>query len=98
LLSDHPTIDLLKIDAQGYELSILDGADRILPRVQFVLLEIALIEVNEGCPILHEVLSYMQDRGFVAFDILELHRRPLDRALCQVDIFFCRWDAKLRAN
>lgn len=98
LLADQPIADLLKIDAQGYELSILDGADRILPRVQTVLLEIALIEVNEGSPILHDVLSYMHDRGFVAFDILEMHRRPLDRTLCQIDVFFCRQDAILRAD
>jgi FkbM family methyltransferase len=98
LLANHQAIDLLKIDAQGYELNILSGADKILPRVQAVLLEIALIEVNEGSPILHEVMSYMHDRNFVAFDILELHRRPLDRALSQVDVFFCRKDSELRAD
>jgi FkbM family methyltransferase len=98
ILSNHDAIDLLKIDAQGYELAILSGADKVLPRVHAALLEIALIEVNEGCPILHEVLSYMRDRDFVAYDILELHRRPLDRALFQVDVFFCRKDSALRAD
>ena len=98
LLADKPDVDLLKIDAQGYELSILDGAAKILPTVQAVLIETALIDVNEGSPILHEVVRYMHDRGFVAFDILEMHRRPLDHALCQIDILFCREDAAIRAN
>jgi FkbM family methyltransferase len=98
LLAGGPNLDFLKIDAQGYELSILNGADHVLSGVQAILLEVALIEVNEGSPILHEVLSYMNDRGFVAFDILEMHRRPLDRALCQIDVLFCRHDAKLRAD
>ena len=98
LLAGGPNIDFLKIDAQGYELSILDGADHILSGVQAVLLETALIEVNEGSPILHDVLTYMHERGFVAFDIIEMHRRPLDRALCQIDVLFCRQDAQIRAD
>ena len=61
-------------------------------------METALIEVNEGSPILHEVVRYMHDKGFVAFDVLEMHRRPLDRALCQIDILFCRENAAIRAN
>ena len=98
LLAEMPEVGLLKIDAQGYELSILDGAVKILPKVQAVLMEIALIEVNDGSPILHEVVRYMHDRGFVAFDVLEMHRRWLDRALCQIDILFCRKDAAIRSN
>jgi FkbM family methyltransferase len=98
LLADGPPVDFLKLDAQGYELSILDGANRVLENVHAVLLEVALIDVNEGSPILHDVLAYMHDRGFVAFDILEMHRRPLDRALCQIDVLFCREDAKFRSD
>jgi FkbM family methyltransferase len=98
ILADQEDIGLLKIDAQGYELAILSGADNVLPRVHAVLLEIALIDVNEGCPILHEVLSFMRARDFVAYDILEMHRRPSDRTLLQIDVFFCREGSKLRAD
>jgi hypothetical protein len=97
-LARHSTIDLLKIDAQGYELAILDGANNILPKVHAVLLEVALIEVNEGSPILHEIVSYMRERDFMALDVLELHRRPADRTLLQMDILFCRADSKLRED
>jgi FkbM family methyltransferase len=98
ILGAHEPADLLKIDAQGYELQILAGADKILLNVQAVILEVSLIEVNQSCPLLHEVISYMYERGFVAYDILELHRRPLDGALFQVDIFFSRQDSKLRQD
>jgi FkbM family methyltransferase len=94
----HEPVDLLKIDAQGYELQILAGGERTLQHVQAVILEVSLIEVNQGCPLLHEVISYMYDRGFVAYDLLELHRRPLDRALFQVDLFFCRESSQLRGD
>jgi FkbM family methyltransferase len=89
---------LIKIDAQGYELEILKGADRILQHVTAVILEVALIEVNQGCPLLHEVVAWMHARGFVAYDVIELHRRPLDNALAQMDIFFVREDARLRSD
>ena len=88
----------LKIDAQGYELQILMGASRTLADVEAVLLEIAIIEINEGAPLLHEVVAFMKARGFVAYDILEIHRRPLDRALNQVDIVFVREQSRLIAD
>jgi hypothetical protein len=98
VLGDYERIDLVKIDAQGFELQILAGADKVLPNVQAVILEASLIEVNQGAPILHEVISQMYDRGFVAYDVLELHRRPLDGALFQIDIFFCRETSRLRED
>lgn len=79
---------LLKIDAQGYELQILKGSTAILPACEGILLEIAIIEINQGAPLLHEVVSFMKEIGFVAYDILEIHRRPLDQALNQIDIMF----------
>lgn len=98
VLTDVAGPALLKIDAQGYELEILRGAERVLPAVEAVLLEIAVIEINEGAPLLHEVLVFMKRLGFVTYDLLELHRRPLDRALNQVDIVFVRETSPLIAD
>ena len=97
LLAGEPA-DLLKIDTQGYELEILKGAARSLPAAKAVILETSLIEVNEGCPLLHEVVAYMHERGFVVFDILETHRRRADATLLQVDLLFCPIASPLRAN
>ena len=98
LLKDVEPPALLKIDAQGYELEILKGAARILPVIEAVLLEVAVIEINEGAPLLHDVVAFMKTHGFVAYDILEIHRRPLDKALNQVDIIFIREDSRLIAD
>lgn len=81
---------LLKIDAQGYELEILKGATDILPAFEAVLLEVALIEINEGAPLLREVTAFMDELGFAACEVLEVHRRPLDGAMTQIDILFVR--------
>jgi FkbM family methyltransferase len=86
---------LLKIDAQGYELEILKGATRLLPNIAAILLEVAIIEINKGAPLIDEVLVFMKRLGFVTYDILEIHRRPLDQALNQVDIIFVREDSSM---
>jgi FkbM family methyltransferase len=88
----------LKIDAQGYELEILKGASLLIESIDAILLEIAVIEINEGAPLLHEVLPFMRSIGFVTYDLLEIHRRPLDRALNQIDVLFVRVDSPLLSD
>jgi FkbM family methyltransferase len=89
---------LLKIDAQGYELEILKGAENLLPKIDAILLEVAIIEINEGAPIIHEVLTFMKSIGFVTCEVLEIHRRPLDQALNQIDLLFVEENSALRAD
>lgn len=89
---------LLKIDAQGYELEILKGASTILPKVEAILLEVSIIEINEGAPLLKEVAVFMAQLGFVTYDIVEIHRRPLDRALNQIDVIFVRSTSKFLSD
>lgn len=86
LEADRP--DFIKLDVQGYELEVLRGAPDILAGAQAVLLEVSLIEINRGAPLMAEVVGFMAERGFEICDILELHRRPLDRATNQVDLLF----------
>jgi FkbM family methyltransferase len=98
LLKDIDPPGLLKIDAQGYELEILRGSSGIMPAIEAVLLEIAIIEINEGAPLLHDVITFMKSLGFITYDILEIHRRPLDGALNQVDIIFIREQSNLLSD
>lgn len=98
LLKNVMSPALLKIDAQGYEINILEGATGFLPAVEAILLEIAIIEINEGAPLFHDVIPFMKSIGFVTYEILEIHRRPLDGALNQIDIVFVRERSPLIAD
>lgn len=89
---------LLKLDTQGYELEILKGGLELLKRCDAVLLEASLIEINESAPLLHDVLGFMSEKGFIAYDIVEFHRRPLDRALNQIDLIFLKRDCELLSD
>jgi FkbM family methyltransferase len=90
--------DLLKIDTQGYELEVLKGAEASLSRIRVVLAEINLLDLHENVPLLHELVSWLAERNFVAYDICGFGRRPLDNALWQADFIFVKKDDALRRD
>lgn len=87
--------DLLKLDVQGYELEVLKGADTVLANTEVVLLEVSLLQINEGAPLLADVVQFMNDRSFRVYDFCSFIRRPLDKALWQTDILFVHSQSKL---
>jgi FkbM family methyltransferase len=98
LLPEDTVIDFLKIDTQGYELEVLGGAKRALKTAEAILLEVSLLEINKSAPLIDEVINFLKNYHFQVYEILEIHRRPLDFAMNQVDIFFVKENSPLRAN
>ncbi|MCM1981752.1 FkbM family methyltransferase [Lyngbya confervoides] len=94
---DRPP-ELLKIDVQGYELEVLKGAEQTLPSLQAILAEVNLIDIHQGVSLFAETVHWLHERGWGTFDICELHRRPLDQALWQVDVLFVPYCSPLRAD
>lgn len=90
--------DLLKLDVQGYELEVLRGAEESLSGVGAVLAELNLLDIHAGVPLFAELIRWLDDRGFVAFDLCGLTRRPLDQALWQTDMIFVPRESPLRAD
>lgn len=89
--------DFIKIDTQGYELEILKGAEKTMQQAEFILLEVSLIDVYKNCPLVAEVITYMQAKGFVMYDICSIMRRPFDKALYQSDFLFIKETSPFRA-
>lgn len=60
------SVDVLKIDVQGYELRVLEGAGSMLTpaRIRSVLLEICLVPVYEHQSAANELFSLLADRGY----------------------------------
>lgn len=70
----------------------------MLEKVSVIHVELNLIDIHKEVVLASDVIAFLHDQGFVPYDITELHRRPLDQALWQVDILFCRQDAPLRSD
>lgn len=80
----------LKIDTQGYEWHVLDGAGAVLPRIAGVLCELSLIPLYEGQHLWLDVIKRLEDEGFTLWAIFEgFSDRKIGRTL-QVDALFFR--------
>jgi FkbM family methyltransferase len=89
---------VLKADVEGAELSVLDGAAAVLDETEAVLLEVRLFELLPGAAQLHDVVPYMKDRGFVAYDIFGGAVRLTDGALAVTNLVFVREDGRFRRD
>ncbi|WP_120716551.1 FkbM family methyltransferase [Tsuneonella amylolytica] len=87
----------LKIDVQGAELDVLTGGQDFLAKCDLVQLEIALLDYNRGAPRFVDVIGYMDERGFVPYDIAGWSR-PNRIDLVQMDLLFTRRDSPLRTT
>lgn len=87
---------LIKVDVQGAELTVLEGAKRTLPQTEVVILEVTLFGTMIGGPQLYDVVSGMREHGFVVYDVCGFLYRPFDNALCQMDMMFVREQGPFR--
>jgi FkbM family methyltransferase len=58
-------VDVLKLDVQGAELSVLRGAQRLLSTVRIIEAEVTFNPIYTGQPLFGEVDAYLRERGFV---------------------------------
>jgi FkbM family methyltransferase len=75
---------LLKIDVDGNEVDVLQGATQMLQQTEYVIIEVSLF--NQ----IHHVIDFMRSQGFVIYDISGLAARPTDQALWQADMAFVK--------
>ncbi|MFY4728949.1 FkbM family methyltransferase, partial [Nitrospira sp. BLG_2] len=54
----------LKIDTQGFEWRVLDGARETLPRIKGILVELSLVPLYEGQHLWRDLVDRLEDEGF----------------------------------
>ena len=80
--------DFIKIDTQGSELDILEGANNCLDNCIALLSEVPIVKYNKGAPSMPDYINFMKDKQMVPIGIEEIH--ILDSMLVQVDILFVK--------
>ena len=74
---------LLKIDVQGAEIDVLSGGLKTLESVEFVFSECSVLEYNKGGAQLAQMIAWMEEHGFVLYDIAQMMRLA-DKSLFQM--------------
>jgi hypothetical protein len=87
---------ILKVDVEGAELDVLQGAPEVLANSLAVALEVTLIDVFEGGASFAEVVAFMAEREFVIYDVVGGFCRMSDAALYQLDLVFVPKDSRHR--
>lgn len=69
-------IDILKIDVQGYEIGVLEGAKNVLKNTQCCSVEISLYDFYDRSSNLKDVEQMMQNAGLALWDIPKISKNP----------------------
>ena len=81
---------LVKIDTQGYEKYVLEGANESLDLICGIQIEISLVELYENSFLLTDVIKYMDDKGFKLFNIQNGYQNWQTGQQLQIDGTFYR--------
>jgi FkbM family methyltransferase len=90
-----PKIDILKIDAEGWDLEVLKGAAKTAIEADVVLMEASVLNPVFTNTV-DAVVGAMSQLGFVLFDITDLNRTIKDGALWLVELAFVKKNGALR--
>jgi FkbM family methyltransferase len=80
----------LKIDAQGFEQKIIEGASQSLPKIAAVQLEASIIPLYSGECLLPDMIKLMEGMGFTLMSLEPGHCDAETGQLYQVDCVFFR--------
>ena len=86
-------IDIVKIDVEGFELSVLKGGSAFFTeRVKFVLIEIAFMRDGSiDDQEVYKIFSFFEKSGFSLINVIDLHPAPSeskDLRIAQMDCVF----------
>lgn len=80
----------LKIDTQGYEWNVLDGAEKSIKDIDGLLLEMSLVRLYDGQRLWKDILARLERQGFDLWQILPGFSDPASGRLLQFDGVFYR--------
>lgn len=68
------TFDFIKVDTQGSEYDIVDGARKLISKCKYLLIEVPFFSFNKGAKLAHEVIPLISSLGLVPYSFPEFHK------------------------
>ena len=87
---DSNSIAFIKIDTQGYETQVLNGAKNLMSQIIGLQVEISLVPLYKGQCLFDEMLKKLKNDGFELWSIFPVFSDPNTAQLLQVDATFFR--------
>jgi hypothetical protein len=80
----------LKIDVQGFEREVLLGAEDAMKSLRGIELELSMIQLYKGQPLVHEILGELHTAGFTPFSFEPAFMDLRNGRVLQVDAVLVR--------
>ena len=85
LQARHPVF--LKIDTQGFEKKVLQGAEKIMGQIGLVQVECSFVPLYEGAILIEEIIAFLRGAGFDPIERAAAFHHRDSAHLMQADIF-----------
>jgi FkbM family methyltransferase len=90
---------LLKLDVEGHELAVLEGASALLARTEVIIAEFWMFRLfDQPMPILPDLIASLDAHGFALYDVAALQGRLRDNRLESGDAVFVRRGSALLSD
>lgn len=80
----------LKIDTQGYEWQVLQGAEKVLSKASGLLLELSVTPLYDGQVLYLELMNFLEAKGFRLYHLCPNFSNPETGQILQFDAIFVR--------
>ena len=87
---DSNSIAFIKIDTQGYETQVMNGAKKLMSHIVGLQVEISLVPLYKGQCLFDEMLKKLKNDGFELWSISTVFSDPNTAQVLQVDATFFR--------
>lgn len=99
--SELPVPDIIKIDAEGLDIQVLNGASNYFGKTEIFMVEAAVVNKSFDNSFL-KIMNYMDDKGYRLFEITDLNRPYQPKVLWLVELVFVlkggKIDSQIIAN
>lgn len=79
---------MIKIDTQGYEKQVLEGAKNSLKQIRIIQLEMSFIPLYQNETLFFDMVDYLSNQGFLLYSLENGFSNPITGQLLQVDGIF----------